>query len=232
MLGSARVVDLTHTLTPEFPLFPAYDPVRVADKFTVEADGFAVRSWAFDEHSGTHVDAPAHFGGELTVDRIDPAELVLPAVVLDVRDRLRGDDDGVVLPDDVRRWEREHGSLPERCVVLALTGWGARAPDPVAYLNQDEHGTLHSPGFSEELAQWLVAERPGVRGLGLDTASLDRGATTAFEAHTAWLPTGRYGIENLNNLEQVPPAGAWIAVGAPKLQAGTGGPARILALVP
>lgn len=232
MLGSARVVDLTHTLTPEFPLFPAYDPVEVADKFAMEEDGFFVRSWSFDEHCGTHVDAPAHFGGDETVDVLPVEDLVLPAVVVDIRDRVAGDDDAVVLPDDVRAWERRHGDLPERCVLLALTGWGSRVHDGDRYLNPDAAGVLHSPGFSEELAQWLVAERPGVRGLGLDTASLDRGATTAYEAHTAWLPTGRYGIENLANLEALPPKGAWLVAGAPKLLGGSGGPARILALVP
>jgi kynurenine formamidase len=232
VLASARVLDLTHTLTPDFPLFPVYDPVRVRDKFTVEADGFAVRSWAFDEHCGTHVDAPAHFGGADTVDAIAPADLVLPAVLLDVAERLAGDDDAVVLPDDVRAWERRHGDLPERCALLVRTGWGDRAPDPVRYLNADAQGVLHSPGLSEEVAQWLVAERPGVRAVGLDTASLDPGASTAFEAHTAWLPTGRYGIENLHKLGDVPPIGAWLVAGAPKLQRGSGGPARILALVP
>lgn len=232
MLDAARVVDLTHTLTPEFPLFPAYDPVEVADKFTMGADGFFARSWSFDEHCGTHVDAPAHFGGETTVDELPVSDLVLPAVVVDISERASRDDDAVVLPDDVRDWERRHGALPDRCVLLALTGWGARAHDGDRYLNADEHGMPHSPGFSVELAQWLVAERPGVRGLGLDTASLDRGATTAYEAHTAWLPTGRYGIENLNNLDQVPPSGAWLVVGAPKLLAGSGGPSRILALLP
>jgi kynurenine formamidase len=65
-----RVLDLTHTLTPEFPLYPVYDPVTVRDKFSVADDGFYVRSWTFDEHSGTHVDAPAHFGGDATVDLI------------------------------------------------------------------------------------------------------------------------------------------------------------------
>jgi kynurenine formamidase len=232
MLGSARVVDLTHTLTPEFPLFPVYDPVQVADKFSVEADGFAVRTWTFDEHSGTHVDAPAHFGGEATVDRLEPSDLVLPAVVLDLRERMAGDDDAVVTPDDVRAFERRHGPLPDRCALLALTGHGVRAPDPAAYLNADEQGVLHSPGFGEEVAQWLVAERPGVRAIGLDTASLDRGASSAFEAHVAWLPTGRYGVENLANLEALPPTGAWLVAGAPKLERGSGGPARILALVP
>ena len=224
-----RVLDLSHVLSPESPLFPAYDPVAVADKFALGADGFYVRSWAFDEHSGTHVDAPAHFGeGEATVDRIDPAELVLPVVVLDVRERMGGDPDTVVLPDDVLAFERRHGPLPERCAVFALTGWGERAGDPVAYLNQDADGVLHSPGFSSDLTEYLLAERPGVRAIGLDTASLDPGVSSDFAAHASWLPSGRYGIKNLANLAEVPPIGARVVVGVPRFEDGSGGPARIL----
>jgi len=227
-----RVVDLAHVLSPDSPLFPVYDPVRVAQKFTVEQDGFAVRSWAFDEHSGTHVDAPAHFAsGATTVDDIPAAELVLPAVVLDVRERLGGDPDGVIVEDDVLDWERRHGPLPERCALFVLTGWGERAGDPVAYINQDESGVLHSPGFSPEICSFMAGERPGVRAIGLDTASLDPGFSEDFAAHVAWLPTGRYGIENLANLEEVPPTGATVVVGVPRFEAGTGGPARVLALL-
>lgn len=231
LLGRARVVDLTYPLTPEFPLFPVYDPVRVAAKFTCEKDGFFVSSWAFDEHSGTHVDAPAHFNGEATVDRIAPEELILPVVVIDVGERVEHDHDAVVTPDDVLDWERRHGALPERCALFARTGWARRMPDPAAYLNADESGTLHSPGFGSELADFLKEERPGVRAIGLDTASLDIGASADFPAHVSWLPSGRYGIENLANLDRLPPTGAVVIVGAPALAGGSGGPSRILALV-
>ncbi len=229
---SRRVVDLSHVLSPETPMFPAYDPVEVANKFSCAGDGFYVRSWGFDEHSGTHVDAPAHFAENgTTVDRIDPAELVLPIVVLDVRERLGGDPDGTVHPDDVLAYERRHGPLPERCAVFALTGWGERAGDPAAYLNADADGTLHSPGFSAESTEFLKTDRPGVRAIGLDTASLDPGESSDFAAHVSWLPSGRYGIENLANLDRVPPAGATVVVGVPRFEAGSGGPARILALL-
>lgn len=230
LIAQARVLDLTHTLSPEFPLFPVYNPVEVAERFSVADDGFFVRAWSFDEHCGTHVDAPAHFGGAATVDEIDAAELLLTPAVLDVRDRIAGDDDAVVLPDDVLAWESRHGSLPERCAVLALTGWGTRAGDPKAYLNADDSGTLHSPGFGVEVAEFLAGERPQVRAIGLDTASLDIGASTDYPVHVAWLPGGRYGIENLANLERVPEAGAQLFVGAPTFKGGSGGPSRILAL--
>jgi kynurenine formamidase len=231
-LLAARPIDLTHTLTPSFPLFPAYDPVRVADRFSIPRDGFYVRGWTFDEHCGTHVDAPAHFGdGAATVDLIPPDDLLLRVAVVDLRERAARDPDTLVVPDDVLAWEGRHGPLPDRCALLALTGWGTRAGDAEAYLNADSGGVLHFPGFAGETGEFLAAERPQVRAIGLDTASLDFCPSTDFPTHLAWLPTGRFGIENLANLEQVPPAGAVAVIGAPKLSGGSGGPARILALV-
>jgi kynurenine formamidase len=231
LLGSARVIDLTYPLTADFPLFPVYDPVRVAEKFTVGKHGFAVNSWAFDEHSGTHVDAPAHFGGAATVERIAPEELILPVAVIDVAERVEHDHDAMAMPDDVLGWERVHGSLPDRCAVFVRTGWSSRVHDPIAYLNSDESGTMHAPGFSPDLTEFLKEERPGVRAIGLDTASLDIGASPDFPAHVSWLPSGRYGIENLANLDQLPASGAVAIVGAPALSGGSGGPTRVLALV-
>src|SRR5438270_6971427 len=135
LLGRARVIDLTYPLTVEFPLFPAYDPVRVAQKFSCERDGFFVKSWAFDEHSGTHVDAPAHFGpGAPTVDRIPPEELILSVVVIDVRERVERDHDATVTTDDVLAVEQRHRPLPARSALSALTGWGDRGLAPAADL--------------------------------------------------------------------------------------------------
>jgi kynurenine formamidase len=226
------VVDLTHTLTPEFPLGSIYDPVEVADKFTVPTDGFLVRSWAFDEHSGTHVDAPAHFSAEgPTIDRIPVEDLVLPLAVIDVRETVRHDEDALVGPDHVLAWERRHGPLPERGAIVAFTGWGERAPT-ARYFNEDASGVLHFPGFSPELSAFLDDERPGIRAIGIDAPSLDFGPTTEFPTHSAWLPTGRYGIENLTNVDRLPAVGAVLIAGAAKLLGGSGGPSRILAIVP
>jgi kynurenine formamidase len=150
---------------------------------------------------------------------------------VDIRERVAADHDAMLMPDDVLAWESRHGSLPERCAVFALTGWGARAPDAAAYLNADSSGVLHMPGLSPEATEFLQAERPGVRAIGLDAASLDIGPSTTFPAHVSWLPSGRYGIENLARLDELPPAGALVIVGAPTFAGGSGGPSRILALV-
>jgi kynurenine formamidase len=232
LASGASVVDLTYPLSPSFPLFPIYDPVRVVDRFDYGRDGFFVRGWSFDEHCGTHVDAPAHFGeGAATVDQIPPEELLLTVAVVDVRERVALDDDAVVLPDDLLAWESRHGALPEQSAVLALTGWGIRAADPDAFLNSDSSGVMHTPGFSPEATDFLKTERPQVRAIGIDTSSLDIGASNDFPAHVSWLPSGRFGIENLANLERIPPAGSLMVVGAPTFEGGSGGPARVLALV-
>jgi kynurenine formamidase len=232
LLGRARVIDLSHPLTADFPLFPVYDPVRVARKFSCDQDGFFVNSWAFDEHSGTHVDAPAHFGeGAATVERIAPEELILPVAVIDIRERVEHDHDATVTADDVLAWEGRYGPLPERCALFALTGWARRVHDPAAYLNADASGTLHFPGFSESVSEFLKEERPGVRAIGVDTASLDIGADSDFPAHVSWLPSGRYGLENLANLDRLPATGTVAMIGAPALAGGSGGPTRVLALV-
>ena len=231
LLREARVIDLTYPLSPEFPLYPVYDPVEVADRFSCERDGFFVRGWSFDEHCGTHVDAPAHFApAGATIDQIPPEELLLEAVVIDIRQRVAHDHDAVVTPDDVLDWERRHGALPDRSAVFALTGWGTRAPDEEAYLNTDASGVMHTPGFGVEATEFLKLERPRVRAIGTDTSSLDPGARSDFPAHLSWLPSGRFGIENLANLDRVPPARATIIVGVPRYEAGSGGPARVLAL--
>lgn len=226
------VIDLSHVLSPSTPLFPVYDPVTVAEKFSLaDGDGFNVRSWAFDEHSGTHVDAPSHFAdGAPSVERLDPEDLVLSLAVLDLRDRVAADDDAMVVPDDVLAWEREHGPLPEHCALCVDTGWATRIGDQRAFNNADDSGTLHSPGLGAEVCEFLIAERPGVRAVGMDTGSLDIGPSADFAAHVAWLPTGRYGLECVANLDRVPRAGATLVVGVIPFEAGSGGPARVLAL--
>lgn len=232
LVRAARVVDLTYPLSPAFPLYPVYDPVRVAERFEWSRDGFFVRSWSFDEHCGTHVDAPAHFAeGADTVDLIRPEELILAVAVVDIRERVAHDHDAVLSPDDILEWERRHGPLPDHSTVFALTGWGTRVSDAGAFLNADQSGVMHTPGFGSEATEFLKGERPQVRAIGTDTSNLDIGAASEFPAHMSWLPSGRFGIENLANLERLPPSGALVIVGAPTFQGGSGGPARVLALI-
>jgi kynurenine formamidase len=135
----------------------------------------------------------------------------------------------MVTPDDLKAWIAANGDLPERCCVAMLSGWEAHLGSP-KFRNADEDGTQHYPGFHPEAAQMLIEEASCI-GIASDTLSLDIGSSTTFETHYAWLPTNRWGLENVAGLDRLPAAGATLIVGAPKHRGGTGGPARVMALV-
>lgn len=227
-----EVVDLAHPYSPDFPLYPGYDPTEVAARFSIETNGFFAQGWSFDEHTGTHVDAPAHFDASgTTADAIPPGDLVLALVVVDIREKVRADPEATLDPDDVLRWEKRHGALPDRSIVCALTGWDRHAASESAYLNRDASGAMRFPGFSADTSE-LLLERTGVVAIGLDAPSLDHGSSTEFPVHRTWLGVGgRYGIENLTRLDAVPPLGAELVVGLPPWRDGSGGPCRPLALL-
>ncbi|MEV4130931.1 cyclase family protein [Dactylosporangium sp. NPDC049742] len=227
------VVDLSHVVSPGFPGHPSSVAARVAASKDFASGVCFSQRWDMDEHWGTHLDAPAHFApGERTVDDIPAADLVLPAAVLDIRDRAARSPDAVVGVADVRAWERRNGPLP--AAVLALTGRSELIGDRRAYLGLDAHDQPHWPAFAPEVAEFLVAERPQVGAIGIDTPSLDTpaGERDGCPVHRIWLHGRRYGLEHLTNLAALPDAGATIVVGVPRFQGGSGGPARVLGLRP
>jgi kynurenine formamidase len=228
--GSMTVHDLTHTYSPGLPVFPAFEPVRIREKFTIARDGFFANEITFDEHTGTHVDAPIHFvAGGGTADRIAADRLFAPLAVISIEARAVKDADTLVTVDDLLAWEKRHGRLPRGAFVAMHSGWDARIGDPERFLNQDMTGTMHAPGFSEQAARFLVRERDIV-GAGVDTLSLDAAAADRFVAHLAFLGAGKYGVELMANLGVVPASGATIIVGGPKHEGASGGPARVFAL--
>lgn len=164
-------------------------------------------------------------------DQLPVEGFFAPLVVVDISRRAASDEDAGVTVDDIRAWERRHGPLPEGAFVAMYSGWEERLSDPDSFLNADASGTLHFPGFTPEAAEFLVGKR-SIVGIGVDTLSLDPGASTEIEVHRTTLPTGKYGLENIANLGEVDAAGATIIVGGPKHENGTGGPARVFAVSP
>jgi kynurenine formamidase len=225
-----RVDDLTHVATPSFPVYPGNIALAIRNVRTIPANGFYANELTLNEHTGTHMDAPAHFAaGGLTADRLAPETLVAPLAVIDIAARAARDPDTVLTADDIRAWERRHGRLRRGAFVAMCSGWDSRVGDPARFLNQDAGGTMHFPGIDPAAAAFLLAEREIV-GVGVDTLSLDFGASTTFQTHLTILPAGRYGLENLANLGAVHPAQATLVVGGPKHLGASGGPTRVLAL--
>ncbi len=228
--GFRDVHDLTHVFSPRTPVFPAFKPIQIRPKFSTAKDGFFANEVTFDEHTGTHLDAPVHFViNAVTADKLPADKFIAPLAVISIADRAAKNADALLSVDDVLAWEKQHGRLPAGAFVAMHSGWDAKVATVDRFLNKDAKGTMHAPGFSEEAARFLVKERDIV-GAGVDTLSLDGASASRFVAHLALLGAGKYGVELLANLGTVPPAGATIIVGGPKHEGATGGPARVYAV--
>ena len=228
--GFRDVFDLTHTFSAKIPVFPAFKPVQIRQKFTREKDGFFANEITFDEHTGTHLDAPIHFVGNTpTADRLPADRFFAPLAVVSIEARAAKDADTMVTVDDLLAWEKAHGRLPRGAFIAMHSGWDGRIGNADRFLNKDGKGTMHAPGFSEEAARFLVQQRDIV-GAGVDTLSLDKAEAQKFVAHLALLGAGKYAVELIANLGRVPAAGATIIVGAPKHEGASGGPARVFAV--
>jgi kynurenine formamidase len=225
------VVDLTHTMSPEFPTFFGVPGVELQKQYDFKQDGFNLNWWKLLEHAGTHLDAPIHFSETgATADQIVAGELVVPLAVIDVRKKVESDPDYLMGIEDVLVWEKRFKKLPPSCCVAMLSGWGAHVGDATKYTGKDAGGAMHFPGISPDLAEWLLKER-SVLGLAVDTLSLDHGPSKDFKTHRIWLPSGRWGLENVANLEKLSPSEAVLVVGLPKIKGATGGPVRLIALI-
>ena len=228
-----NVVDLTHTLDDHSPSWEgnAKSPFSAKQTESYARDGYFAREFTTPEHYGTHLDAPAHFArGMWTVDEIPAERLVRPLVVLNVRSKASDHPDYEISVQDIADWETQNGEIPSGAVVMAYTGWDDRWNSPKAFRNAAANGVLHFPGYSLEAATFLVKTRNAV-GLGIDSMSIDPGASEKFPVHQFTAKESVYQLENVANLGLVPAAGATIVVAPIKLENGSGGPARLLALV-
>jgi kynurenine formamidase len=242
--GSVRVVDLTQTLTEDFPTivlppeFGAAAPIRIERISRYDAAGPAWywNNLSFGEHAGTHFDAPAHwFTGRDrplgTVDTLPVRDMIAMACVIDCTAACAADADHLLSRADIIDWEAEHGQVPAGAWVLMRSGWSMRTG--AAFANLDNDGA-HTPGPDSEVIRFLVEER-GILGFGTETIGTDAGQAGHFEppypAHHFLHGAGRYGLQCLANLHLLPPVGAMLLTAPLKVHEGSGSPLRVLALV-
>lgn len=208
------VVDLTHAMN---------------------AHDLAYESWknsaVSPELIGTRIDAPAHFArGLWTVDQIPTERLIAPLVVLDVTANTAARPDYQISVEDIAKWEEAHSQIPLGSVVMARTGWDSRWNSVKNYRNADRSGTMHFPGYSLDAVKFLIEGRNAL-GLGIDTLSTDYGPSEDFPVRQYTLAHSVYQLENVANLDRAPAAGGMVVVAPAKLESGSDGPVRILALV-
>jgi len=232
--------DLSYDLSSETVYWPTAEPFRLDTVAYGETEGgffYSAFSFRAAEHGGTHLDAPIHFSaGRRSVDEIPLEDLIGPAVVIDVSANTEGDTDYLVSVSDIQEWEAVYGVIPPGAMVLLNTGHGSNWPDPLSYLGTELRGPdavplLHFPGLDPATAQWLVDNR-SIRGVGLDTPSIDYGQSQTFESHRILAGRNILIFENVAHLDAIPPTGALLIAAPMKIRGGSGAPVRLLAFVP
>jgi kynurenine formamidase len=226
------LADLTHPLHDAMPFFPAKVPLPFERTQTAFLDRMGVNSGRFSmsEHMGTHLDAPPHFVvSDDRSERIPPEHLRAEAVVIDTSAAAATDPDHRLAVDEIEAWEDMHGRISAGSYVLMHSGWGARWDDAPSYNNADESGVLHHPACAPDAAALLV-ER-GVLGVGVDTLSVDNSLVGDAKgaSHKVLHGAGRYVLENLARLGELPARDILLWIGALPIVDGTGAPARVLA---
>jgi kynurenine formamidase len=234
-LSGKRFVDLTHSFGVDTPHWKGFGDMKRRTLYTIKKDGFHVEEFCHVGQWGTHVDPPAHFhDGLKTVDQIDPKDMLMPLVVLDVHEQVARNPDYVLSLDDVRAWESRHGRIPAHSFVVMRTDWSKRWPDNARMQNRDGKGVAHYPGWSMPVLKLLYEDRH-IAASGHETTDTDPGVSTTkddYSLESYVLGTNHYQIEMLANLDQVPEYGGLALVTFPKPADGSGFPARVIAIVP
>ena len=238
-LDQARFVDLTHTFGPDTIVWPTEQDFRLIGQHAEETVGgyyYASNRIEMPEHGGTHIDAPIHFSKDgLTLDHIPIEQLIGIGVRIDVTGPCGDDRDHRVTVQDLEQWEAKHGRIPDRAIVLLETGYSRFWSSRKEYLGTELRGedgvrALHFPGLHPDAAEWLVRARQ-VKAVGIDTASIDYGRSTVFEAHVVLLSNGVPVFENLAELQRLPGRDFTVMALPMKIAGGTGGPLRVVAIL-
>lgn len=235
-----RLVDLSHAYDENTVYWPTASGFEMTADFEGITEGgyyYTANTFRSAEHGGTHLDAPIHFAeGRSTADQIPLDRLIGPAVLVDVSAASQANADYRVTVSDFEAWETEHGRIPDGSIVLLRTGFSSRWPDRTTYMGTDERGpdavaNLHFPGLHPDAAAWLVSDRV-IDAIGLDTPSIDYGQSTGFESHRILFEAEIPAFENVAHLDQLPETGFSIIALPMKIAGGSGGPLRIVAVLP
>lgn len=211
-----RVIDLTHVISPDMPVYPGTEGPKFLPANSYEKDGFKETLLSFYTHTGTHMDPPAHlFAGRTTLDAFPASHFVGKAVVIDCSDLREGDR---ITMDHVRR----NPAAQEAEYLLFRTGWDR-------YWGMERYFGDY-PCITPEVAEYLTAS--GKKGVGLDTIGLDPIADVNLTLHKQLFREHDIVIiENLTNLEQLGSDPVTFCALPLKHQDADGSPIRAIAIL-
>lgn len=236
-----KLLDMTYPYDENTIYWPTAKPFELTKVSWGISDGgwwYASYEYSASEHGGTHVDAPIHFAQNgRTIDQVPLEEWIGPAVKIDVIKKCAKDRDYLLRVDDIKAWEKRYGKIPNAAWVIMDTGIDTKYyPDKKKVLGTDKTGEeaipeLSFPGFSVESAEFLIKER-NITGVAIDTPSIDRGQSKDFKVHQILFAADKLALENIANLDKLPPSGAVLYAIPMLIKEGTGAPARVFAILP
>lgn len=237
-LRTARFIDLSYPYNDKTLYWPTatsrFALQEVAHGMSEGGYFYSAYSFCSPEHGGTHIDAPVHFSKDgISIADLSISQLVGPGVVLDFSTEAENNADARLSLEFVKGWEQRNGPIPKGAIVLLRTGWGSRWPNAIEYFGDGTQGdvsNLHFPGYGQEAVSYLI-DKKNVRAIGIDTASVDYGQSQDFIVHQIAAKSGIVNFENVGQLEELPQKGFWVMALPTKIENGSGGPVRIVAIV-
>jgi kynurenine formamidase len=232
-LKNAKYVDLTHTINPSVPVWHGFGPSKFAptvdpatnQPYTYQKDGFEATHYDLStDQLGTQLDPPAHWNPYFpAIDELPATYTIRPLVMIPIQDKAAKDRGYQMTVDDIHAWEQRNGKIPEGSVVFIRSDWSKEWPNPNLATRKE------FPGIKLEALKFLHVER---KILFHGHEALDTDTTPTLEGEAWLLRNGYTQAEGVANLDKVPEKGALVVIGFPKLQGGTGGYARFIAICP
>ncbi len=232
-LRNAKYIDLTHTLTPDIPVWKGFGPAKfeptlnpeTGKPYQYQTDGFeATRYLLSTDQFGTQLDPPAHWAPEYpAIDELPPTYAVRPLVVISIVGQVARDPGYHLQVADITQWEARHGQIPAGSVVMVRSDWSKEWPDPALATR-----TVF-PGVSLAALQFLHQQR---HILFHGHEPLDTDSTPTLEGESWLMHHGYAQAEGVAHLDRVAETGCLVTIGYPKFQGGLGGYARYVAICP
>lgn len=236
-----KLLDMTYPFNENSIYWPNAKPFElIKGDWGVTETGYwyASNQYSAAEHGGTHTDAPIHFAEDgRTIDQVPLEDWIGPAVKIDVTKQCEKNRDYLLQVEDIEAWESTFKTIPDHAWVIMYTGIGTKYyPNKKKVLGTDKTGLeaipeLSFPGFSSESVEFLITKRK-ITGIAIDTPSIDYGKSKKFKVHQILFAADKVALENIANLDKLPPIGAILFVMPMLIEDGTGSPTRVFALLP
>ncbi|XP_067938905.1 isatin hydrolase-like [Watersipora subatra] len=237
-LGAMKYVDLSHSLNSQTHHWPAnkdFEQTVIANGTSPNGGWYANNDMSLGEHTGTHLDAPAHFAMNKDVfyaSTIPVERLVRPLSIINLADKAVADRDYYATAHDILEWERRYGMIPRGGIVIFNYEWAKHwnSHDDIFGSNSFDPSTFHFPGVGLCAARVLAIR--GVYGVGIDTPSMDYGQSEGSPVHKYLMERNVFFLELVGDMSALPDGGKGVTlmVGAMKIDGGTGGPVRLIAM--